>query len=131
MSQEKLDILDKFRLRPSASDTADDDVLEEHRAYGVMRVGGRSVASLDVRFAGGRKRAFTYAYLMDVEFEPSSGIVLHFAAHSVTLAGSRLGALYDGLARHAVVYVQEQGKTETPDGADAVIEKIVIEPRER
>lgn len=128
-TDDKPDILDKYFKQPVDPEAFDEEI-EPHKAYGMLRVGGRQALMLDVRHYNGNRWGFSYAYLMGVEFNPSEGIVLRFTSATVTLTGWKLHPVYDGLLRHAVTYVQEGNqRTDQPGDAETFIDAItVLEP---
>ena len=78
---------------------------------------------------------FGYAWLDEVEFNPSDGITLHFSGKTVRIAGRNLNGearpnvrLLAGIARHRVPWIQEaDGPTEMTAAKNAVvIEDIAI-----
>lgn len=125
MSDNTIDVLDKYFKRPKP-DVEDEDT-DSYKAYGILRVGGRLALSLDVRRYNGDRLGLEYAYLMKVRFNPSEGITLYFTSATVTLAGWNLHPVYDGLLRHAVLYVQEGNRNyDKPADKDTFIEKITV-----
>ncbi len=119
--------LDKILNLPPAGekDEAGEAELESRPAFGLL-LGRRQAVMLDVRHADGNCRAFAFAYLMDVAFNPSHGIVLHFSTHTVTLEGWNLHRVYHALVRHAVAYVQENGHALDAADDEPCIERIAV-----
>jgi hypothetical protein len=84
----------------------------------------------DFRLLTGNHRAFSYAYLSGVEFNPSKGVRLHFPSAEVLIEGRHLGELYDALLVERVERVCEGNADAdfTPE-AEPFISRIEIMPR--
>lgn len=122
-------------LRPEpANDTADPaDESDDCGAFGWLRgINSRSLM-LELRKKDGSVRAFGYAWLSEVEYDPSAGITLCFGGRKLRLVGRNLDAevrpnvrLLAGLLRHRVPWVQEadEGRLMTEAAGQAVVERI-------
>jgi len=60
------------------------------------------------RFLDGQMRGLSYSRLIETEFDPASGVVLHFVGHKVILLGRNLADLYFGIEDGTVGEVVEQ-----------------------
>ena len=80
---------------------------EDYRAYALDRQARPSNAMLDFWLSNGNQKAIAYTHLYDVDFDPSTGLVLTFSEHVVVVAGRNLDELYRGLKRHRVIYLWE------------------------
>ena len=57
---------------------------------------------IDFTLKDGRHKAFAYAHLLWLDFNPSGVIVLNFSTHSVTIKGRNMAGLLERLLRHEV-----------------------------
>jgi hypothetical protein len=115
---DKSSILERLSARPSANGVEDSedvllDLLDEEQpalgqtAFTLVRGVRQLVPMVEFRQVGGNSRAFGYAYLVAIEFNPTTGIVLNFGAAKVTLRGRNLRPLFAALRRHTVTRVYE------------------------
>ncbi|HVS70808.1 MAG TPA: hypothetical protein VHQ47_06110 [Phycisphaerae bacterium] len=106
--------------------------IEDLLAFGVLRGIRERAVMLELRKRTGNILAIDYGGL-EVEFDPSEGIVLHtMSGRKVVIKGRNLNAvtqtvsLFHGLTRHRVSWVQEMGQNklfQTEQGA-TVVESI-------
>lgn len=104
-------------------------------AFGCLRGVREAARMLELRFRNGNITAFNYSMLDRVDFDPSDGITLTFGRDKVRIAGRNLNAelrpnvsLVQGLIRHRVMWVREDGESHSP-GASLlpVVVRIVVE----
>ncbi|MCA9216798.1 MAG: hypothetical protein KDB27_27200 [Planctomycetales bacterium] len=126
-------LLTKYGLSPGTppKDGLDEQDLrpENYKAFGIDSQVRPSNAMIDFWLVDGSEKAFAYTHLYDAAYDPSSGIILNFSGHRVTLLGRKLHELYRAIKRHRVVYVWEADPPTTrltPPGTP-VITRIVIE----
>ena len=94
---------------------------------------GRAAVMLDLRKANGDRHAMSYAYLMQIDYEPGDRMKLHFARQVVQIEGRRLKPLYQRLLDHRVHAIQEGSDTEEglkPDEAPHINRLEIIKQRE-
>ena len=103
--------------------------VEEDRCYAKLRGPRQAALMLEVRFADGNGEAFDYGLLGRVRFDPSDGLVLGFAAGTVTIRGKNLRPVFDGIVSHRVTWVGEAPHPETAarDPEASVVTKIEVE----
>lgn len=91
---------------------------------------------LELRLKTGNCVALGYTWLELAEYNPSTGITLHFAGQKVTLQGEKLNQpfrdsvrLFEGLLRHRVTWVREADRKSSTlaDATQLVIDAIRIE----
>jgi hypothetical protein len=107
------------------------DSLDDLGAFAALRGIHDRALMLELRHKDGRRRALGYAWLHDVQFDPSNGITLYFGKTKVTIEGRNLNTeirpgvrLFECIIRHRVPWVQEA------DEAAALLsskEMVVIE----
>lgn len=78
----------------------------EERPWKLQEHQGRTLMC-DFHFANGNHRAFSYAYLSGLEYNPSRGIRLHFPSAEVMIEGRNLERLYDAFLTERVERVRE------------------------
>lgn len=100
-----LERLKRIAVQPAPAEPADGD--DEYAAFAAGRVGTKPQLTLVLRRVSGTCRAFAYAHLYAVEYDPSVGIILHFSRHRAALTGRHLGGLFRYLCDHRVQTVQE------------------------
>jgi len=94
---------------------------EGHQGFG-SRVG--------FRFADGRMRSLPYTHLVETEFDPKIGIVLHFVGQRVTIAGRNLVGLYNGLEDGTIgEIIERHGSEWTVPESDVFISQVSWERR--
>jgi hypothetical protein len=133
-------VLNRFnsirRDDPEDDPTVESEQLDDLGAFGFLRGAHDRALMLELRFRDGSATGFPYTYLARVDFDPSTGIVLRFGGHTVTITGRNLSAkvppnvqLHRMILRHRVPWIQQA------DGATAmaapkgllVIEGIKVE----
>lgn len=106
------DLIGKF-IKPPANASGKGETIERGgaaRAGGDEREYGPRPYMLDLVTVGGTRHAFPYAHLLRICYDPSTGIELFFATHTVTLRGRSLDPLYEELIAHAVPQVVAVGE---------------------
>lgn len=109
--------LDKYlssRDAAGASSTDAEPVPEDVGIFGWLRGIRDRAIMLELRKKDGSVRAVGYAWLEQVEFDPSGTITLSVAGQTIRLKGRNLNAeirpgvrLFEGLTRHRVPWVRE------------------------
>lgn len=69
----------------------------------------------------GNCKAFPYTSLLWVDYNPSKGMLLHFATHTVTVKGRNLGPLYAAVVRFDLPEITEVGEKRTLAGEDETV----------
>jgi hypothetical protein len=110
-------ILKQLTSRGAGGQTPNDneaDVVDDLGSYGFLRGVKDRAVMLSVYKKDGSATAFGFSWLERVEFNPSSGLLLHFMGQTVKITGRNLNAeirpnvrLFDGLCRHRVPWVKE------------------------
>jgi len=62
------------------------------------------------RFRSGDSTALPYSMLSQIDYNPSGELKLNFSAVFVTIKGSKLGELHQGITEHRLAQVQEATK---------------------
>ena len=130
-------VLAKFTKRPEgeAASPTENDESDDLGVFGWLRGVRDRAVMLELRHKDGAISALGYAWLERAEFNPSDGIVLHFAGKTVKITGRNLNAevrpnkrLFTGITRHRVPWVQEaDGPTAiTASPRDVVIDEINV-----
>lgn len=134
----KGNLLEKYAV-PKAVETETPDeqvgIPDDLGAFGFLRGVHDRALMLEVRFKNGKKRGLGYAWLHDLEFDPSEGITLHFGGKQVKITGQNLNAevrpnvrLFAAILRHRVSWIQEaDGPTMMESSKSAtIIERIEL-----
>lgn len=115
------------KYAPSTGDVAVETRMPEHpisgelRCFGVAPDNRRPPAMLVLRLKTGDQKALMYAYLVEVDFNPSTGIRLRFVSHEVTIRGRNLEPLFTRLVEHRVGWIEAvDDPTAVGDGAPVV-----------
>jgi hypothetical protein len=113
----KGNLLEKYAApRPAEVEKPEEQagVADDLGAFGYLRGVHDRALMLEFRFKNGKRRGLGYAWLHDVEFDPSEGITLHFGGHKVKITGRNLNAdvqpnvrLFAAILRHRVPWIQE------------------------
>jgi hypothetical protein len=80
------------------------------KAYDEARIRSRDSYMVEFRFASGRKAAFSWAGMPEIDFDPEEGfetITLRFAYAKVIVNGQALGELYEKLLDQRTRFIQE------------------------
>jgi hypothetical protein len=92
----------------------DNEEEEDLGSFGWLRGVKERAVMLEFRSKDGRTTALDYGWLRKVEFDPSTGIALHFDGQAVRIVGRNLNAevrpnvrLLRGLLAHRVPWIQE------------------------
>lgn len=128
--------LDKYlsgRDAPGASSTDPEPVPEDVGTFGWLRGIRDRAIMLELRKKDGSVRAVGYAWLEQVEIDPSGIITLTVADQKIRLKGRNLNAeirpgvrLFEGLVRHRVPWVREADHGEVLGAAErtTLVERI-------
>jgi hypothetical protein len=110
-------ILKQLTTRGTGGQTPNDneaDVVDDFGSYGFLRGVKDRAIMLSIYKKDGSATAFGFSWLERVEFNPSSGLLLHFMGQTVKITGRNLNAeirpnvrLFDGLCRHRVPWIKE------------------------
>jgi hypothetical protein len=134
----KGNLLEKYTIaRPEEAAKPDEQegTPDDLGAFGYLRGVRDRALMLEIRFKDGRRRALGYAWLHDVEFDPSAGMTLHFGGRKVKITGRNLNrelkpsiCLFDAIVRHRVPWVQEAAAPAAMQAAreDLVVDRIEI-----
>lgn len=98
----------------------------ELQCFGVAQENRSAPPMLVLRARTGDERALMYSYLVDIDFNPSQGIVLRFVNRKVTLKGRHLRAIFQRLVDHRVAWVQEVDETTVEDETATAVSTIEI-----
>lgn len=111
----RLSALEKLRRETGApalelvtNETEPGELIEERRAYSVIRGRRGQILTLDIRFANGNRMGLGYPYLSATDFDASGVLTLHFAGRRVIVEGIHLEPVYEALLNHAVGFLREQ-----------------------
>lgn len=128
-------LIDKYTKRPSPEGEvpdADPGEAENLGCFGWLRGTRDRAIMLELRRKDSHVLAVGYAWLEQVEFEPSAGITLHLPGRKIRLEGSGLNSearpslrLFDGIIRHRVPWIREADHSERlqPD-RPVIVERI-------
>lgn len=133
----RVSALDKLRREASTpapalelvtNDAELGEVVEERRAYSVIRGRRGQLLMLEFRFANGNRMALGYPYLVGVDFDLSGLLTLQFSGRVVTLEGSNLLPVYQALLNHSVGYLQElDAERDTMTEGEPFVQGIKVE----
>jgi hypothetical protein len=129
-------VLDKFTGRKPTSttelaDTDESEAVDDLGCFGWLRGARERAVAVELRRKDGSIRAIGYAWIEQMDFDPSDGIVLHCGGRQIRIRGRNLNAeakpnlrLFQGLARHRVPWIQE---ADEPAAMGAAKDATVIE----
>lgn len=116
---------------PAESLLSSDSVQPSH-ASSTAATAARSVSMLELHHKQGHRHAIPYMHLLLIAFDPSNGIKLHFATHTVRIRGRNLGPIYEQLATHACSVLREVDPSDDTGEEDATfITELVFRPIRR
>ena len=109
------DQLQRLRaIRTEATDFQESEEEDLEGVFGLLRGIKERATMLEFRFKTGDSAALNYGWLEKIEFNPSSGIRLHFGTTVVRLRGRGLNqqvrqnvTLLSGLLQHRISWVKE------------------------
>lgn len=117
--------LEQARLRPVDSEISREP--EEDFAcpyFATDKV--KSPACLDLRLAGGERRALPYSYFMEINYEPETGIEIVTSSKRIKITGRNLSRLFEYLIAYRVRFVQANiGNDAQEDGL--YVQEILVE----
>lgn len=131
-------VLDRYvkpqtEIDVGSAEQSDDPV--DLGVFGWLRGVRERAVMLELRHKDGTMRAFGYAWLERIEFNPSEGLMLKFTGATVKIQGRNLNRnispgvrLWSGLVRHRVSWIQEASGAATIASAleATVIETITV-----
>jgi hypothetical protein len=119
--------------RPISLAEAEGEGLDDYGAFGWLRGARDKAIMLELRKRDGSVRAFGYAWLQEVDLDPSKEIILCFPCGKIRIVGRNLNIetkpdirLFQGITRHKVPFIQEADEVmsmKARDG-DTLIERI-------
>ena len=96
------------------SKTEDVEAMDDLGAFGFLRGTRDRALMLELRKKNGNIQAIGYAWLEQIDFDPSEGITLHVAGRTIRIKGRNLNAeirpnvrLFQAMTRHRVPWIQE------------------------
>jgi hypothetical protein len=111
----------------------DPDEIDDCGVFGYLRGVRDRAVMIELRKKDGNVRAFGYAWLAQVDFDPSAGITLYLGGQKVRIRGRNLNTeirphlrLFEGILRHRVPWLQEMDEPALMRAGEGetVIEKI-------
>ncbi len=86
---------------------------QEHTNKGGYKTsrGDNKALMIEFRFKSGRSKAIGYAYISEMDLDPSDSIILNSTTSVITLKGRNLEPLFKHLLQHKVTFIEEM-----PDG---------------
>ncbi len=129
MSGDAESFVDKYASPASAEGQSQDNIHPisgELQCFGVAKENRPSPPMLVLRARTGDERALMYSYMVDIDFNPSHGIVIRFVNRKVTLKGRHLRAIFQRLVDHRVAWVQEIDEAIVQDEATTAVSAIEI-----
>jgi hypothetical protein len=133
MNDERVNRLKQFAKQDAEPNEGEED---DFGMFGWLHGIRDKALMLELRLKTGNCVALGYAWLEKAEYNPSTGIILHFAGQKVTLHGAKLNQpfrdsvrLFEGLLRHRVTWLRETDRKDSTlaDATQLVIESIKIE----
>ena len=120
-------------LDPNVSaDALDAAPLARPTAVGGPTSQSRSASMLELHHRQGHRHAIPYSHLVWMSFDPSLGIKLHFATHTVRIRGRNLRPVYEQLVAHTCGVLRECDPSEDTGDEDAtLISRLVFRPIRR
>lgn len=117
----------------STADEAGGEEADDYSVFGWLRGIRDKALMLELRKKDGSVKAVGYAWLHEVEFDPTEGITLHVIGQTIRIIGRNLNSEYrpnvtllSGITRQRVPFIQEadQATLMNAKESDTVIEKI-------
>src|SRR6185369_3788789 len=108
-------ILDKYGARATGShdnEPHEENTAEDLGSFGFLRGSREYSKMLQLQKKDGSIFAISYGYIDKAEFDPTDGIVLHFAGETVRIKGRNLNVevhqrvrLFEAICRHRVPWL--------------------------
>lgn len=107
---------------------------EDLGCFGYLRGVRERAVMLELRKKNGNILAIGYSWIERIEFDPSSGIVLHSAGQRVSIAGRHLNGpegatakLFEAMTRHRVPWIHEVERVrELAAGGDVCVVDSIL-----
>jgi hypothetical protein len=132
-------ILKQLTTRGAGGQSPNDneaDVVDDLGSYGFLRGVKDRAIMLSVYKKDGGATAFGFSWLDRVEYNPSTGLLLHFTGQTVKITGRNLNAeirpnvrLFDAVCRHRVPWIRESDSSAvmTAGKQATIIESIELQ----
>lgn len=117
-------LLQKIQEETNKEDLPEDNIVTQFFAIEPQR---KTPACLDLRLADNSFRAIPYSYIMDIEFEPTDGIIILTSTKQVKIEGRNLRMIYDYLAQFRIRFIQANIGEDLAENDDIFISTIIIE----
>jgi hypothetical protein len=104
----------------------------EQEAFSTVSADRQQKIMLVLWFIKGYAKAKAYSYLTDIDFDPSSGIVLTFVDSEVKITGRNLQPLFLALSAQRVQSIQEMDDLHaeaTVEAKGTVVTQILVQER--
>ncbi|GJM45213.1 MAG: hypothetical protein DHS20C21_20550 [Gemmatimonadota bacterium] len=98
----------------------------EVECFGIAKANRMAPAMLVLKQKNGNQKALMYSYLVEINFDPSEGIVMKYVSHSVTIKGRHLGAIFERLVEHRISWMQEVEESAIVDETATAVSGIEI-----
>ena len=109
MSDDRKTLVERY-ARPAATGAVNATEIpdsDDYQASAPVSANRPPEPMLEFRFKPGNVLALSYPLLISAALNPSTGIVLEFTSHRVTLRGRNLRSVFQAIRTHRVPYVQE------------------------
>jgi hypothetical protein len=116
-------LLQKIQEEANRDEFSDEALLTQFFGIEPQR---KSPACLDLRLADNSFRAVPYSYIMEIEFEPTDGIIILTSTKRIKIEGRNLNLLYDYLVQFRVRYIQANIGADLAENDDTFISAITI-----
>lgn len=81
----------------------------------------RTASMLELHHKNGNRHAIPYIHLLWIAFDPSIGVKLHFATHTIRVRGRNLKPVYEQLVAQTCSVLREVDISEDTGDADATL----------
>ncbi len=105
------------------------DDSDEIKFYGIEpQITARAVM-FELRTKDGKRKAFSYSYVTEADFEPETGIVIYVSEVVITIKGRKLDEIFGYFLANRLNYVQEDYSGMDTEDSSLFVESIEIKPK--
>lgn len=134
MSDERRRFLDRYGGRPKSepeSSGAGEEQEDSYQPTAPISANRPPEPMVEFRFKSRNAVALSYALLISATYNPSTGIVLEFTTHRVTITGRNLQEAQRALREHRLAWIQEfHGTLDDRPSDSTVVTSIKIVPQQ-
>ncbi len=102
------------------------DDSDDIRYYGIEPQMTSRALMFELRTKDGRRKAYSYSYMTEADYEPDTGIIINVSDVVITITGRNLDEIFNYLVANRLTYVQEDYSGIDDEEASVFVQGIEV-----